>query len=179
LLQNELFDEVAASRCGLPTALNMLAAKDFLQVRDRARGNLPLPDFARIAHIERAGSSNDKTFAIMKAALLAIEAALPLGSVDNTGKGPWRPDFAQQWRLMVQKAKGPAKLMRCTILLEDIISDEWMKEDVGHLRSCLPSRWKALGEASASGLAVRIILLDRAIMYGTVDRKRFSSKKRK
>jgi hypothetical protein len=184
LSQEELLDELAISKPGLPTSLNILNAKDFIFARDRVRGQDqdPLPDFALIAMGYGYGSSkcsNDNTFATMKAAALAIEAALPLGSVDTTPNGLWNPNTARQWRIQVRYAVGPAELMRCVILLEDAITVDWIKEDVGHLRSCLPARWKAIGEASPSGLAVRIILLDRSIKYSTVDRKRFAPRKRK
>lgn len=165
---------------GLPTALNFLFAKDYLHARDRARGCANLPDFARIAHVEVENPSlSRKTFALMKASLLAIEAALPMGCINNRESGPWRSEFATQWRLTVINADGPAVLMQCVILLEDYISEEWIKEDVGHVRSCLPARWKAVAEASSSALAIRIILLDRAIIYGNVDVKRYASRKKK
>jgi len=147
--------------------------------RDRARGALAPPDFARIANLDGKPLSNEKIFATMKAALLAIEAALPVGCIDTRDSGPWRADLAKQWRLIVAKAEGPSELMRCTIMLEDIISEEWLKESVGHIRSCLPARWKAVAESSPSALAVRIALLDRAIKYGNIDKKRFSKRKYK
>lgn len=175
-VQEEMLEEAAARRDGLPLALHNMVAKEFLRNKDRSRGNLPLPNFASVAHVHASASTDDRTFAAMKAAILLIEAALPMGAVDNTSKGPWRPEIAQQWRLTVQGAEDAATLMRCVILLEDTITEEWYKTDVGHLRSCLPDRWKALAEASAAALAVRIILLDRGILYGTVDRKRFVDK---
>lgn len=178
-LQEELLEERALSRSGLPTSLNQMFAKDYILARDRARGTLAPPDFARIAQLDGDPSSNEKTFAMMKAALLAIEAALPIGCIDTRDSGPWRADLAMQWRLVVANAGGPAELMRCTIMLEDIISEEWMKENVGHIRSCLPARWKAVAEASPSALALRITLLDRAIKYGNIDKKRFSKRKYK
>jgi hypothetical protein len=171
-------DERAVARCGLPTCLNILAAKDYLQARDRARGNAPIPHFARIAQVHDSAGSSAKTFGMMKAAILAIEAALPLGSVDNSESGPWNKQYAQQWRHLVIDAQGPARLMQCVILLEDMVGEDWIKQDVGYLRSCLPARWKAIHESSSSSLAVRIILLDRSVKYGTVDRKRFNSKKK-
>lgn len=165
---------------GLPTTLNMLYAKDYLHARDRARGSAALPDFARISYTDAENPSlSEKTFATMKAALLAIEAALPIGCIDTRESGPWRKDFSAQWRFIVIGAVGPASLMQCAILLEDAISEEWIKEDVGHLKLCLPARWKAVAEATPSALAIRIMLLDRAIMYGNIDYKRFSSKKKK
>jgi hypothetical protein len=179
LKQEELFDEHCLSRCGLPSELNFIVAKEFLFAGDRARGKDPLPDFARIAHVDWNQSSNRKILGLVKAALFAIEAALPVGSIDNRHSGPWRKPFAEQWKLIVENADGPELLIRCAIILEDTISPDWIKEDVGHLRSCLPAKWKATGDASPSALALRVILLDRSIMYDTVDRRRFSSRKRK
>jgi len=152
-----------------------MEAISYLHAKDRARGNVPLPDFGRISHVAPNATEDEKIFATMKAAILAIEAALPIGSVNNAEGKDWAPEFSNQWRLMVQQAQGPWNLMRCVILLEDIISEEWIKEQIGHLRSCLPSRWKALDEACPSSLALRIFLLDRGIMYGTVDKRKFKS----
>lgn len=174
--QEEMLEEAASHRDGLPPALNNMVAKDFLRAKDRARGNIPLPNFASVAHVQRGASTDERTFATMKAATLLIEASLPSGAVDNTRTGTWNPELAQQWRLIVEGAEDAATLMRCVILLEDTITEEWYKEDVGHLRSCLPNRWKALGEASSAALALRIILLDRGILYSTVDKKRFVEK---
>jgi hypothetical protein len=122
---------------------------------------------------------SEKTLAIVKAGLLAIEAALPVGCIDCRVTGPWRQKFATQWRLSVVHATGPASLMQCVILLEDMISEEWFKEDVSYVRSCLPARWKAVGEASSASLAIRLILFDRAIIYSNVDCKRYASRKKK
>lgn len=177
-----MLEEAATQRDGLPSALNKMEARKHLRAKDRARGNVALPDFANVARVPIGASSNDRTFAIMKAAVLLIEAALPVGAMDTTSKGPWRPDIAKQWRLTVESADGPANLLRCVILLEDVITEEWLKPDVGHLRACLPNRWKALSEASVASLAMRLILLDRGILYETVDKKRFvepASKKKK
>lgn len=179
LLQEERMDEMAVSRYGLPAELSHFAAIDFLNVKERARAKDPLPDFARIAHIDSNKSSDVKSLALMKAALFAIEAALPVGCIDNRESGPWRRRFSEKWKRTVEYADGPALLVRCTILLEETISPAWIKEEVGHIRSCLPAKWKAAGEASPSALALRVILLDRSIMYETIDRKRFSSRKRR
>ncbi len=174
-IQESMRKDAALSREGLPPALENMEAISYLHAKDRARGNTPLPDFGRIAHVAPNATEDDTIFATMKAAILAIEAALPIGSVNNTEGGTWSPGFSSQWREMVQKAEGSWNLMRCVILMEDIISEEWMKEQIGHLRSCLPSRWKALDEACPSSLALRIFLLDRCIAYGTVDKRKFKS----
>lgn len=177
-LQSELQEEMSASRCGLPPSLNFMRAKDFLLARDRARGGLALSDFGAIAS-KGLPDSEERQLALMKAALLAIEAAVPIGGIHNTNTGTWRPDYAKQWRRMVKEAGGPAALTKLAIYLEDMVSDAWKKEFTGHLLSCLPHRWKAMGEANISGLAIRIAVLDRTIKYETTDRKRYSKKKRR
>ena len=157
---------------------NELVAFEYLYAKDRARGDIPLPDLSRILRVVDDKNTSLKTFSLAKAAALAIEAALPHGSIDNTDAGVWSPKASEQWRILVATAEGPASLMRCLIVLEDAISLEWVKEDVGHLRACLPDRWKAVSEASSSALAIRVILLDRSLKYNKVDRKRFVNKSR-
>jgi hypothetical protein len=162
----------------LPSVIESMKAKSFLRSRDRLRGNLPLPDFHRIAFAAPNASSNEKTFVATKAALLAVEAALPVGSIDNTAKGPWRADLAKQWRLKVLQTQGAWDLMRCVLHLEESILEDWVRPDLGHLRSGLPVRAKALEEASPSSLAIRVNLLDQSLAYKLVDKKRFKSRKR-
>ena len=162
---------------GVPNDLKDFFAVDFLNVKDRIHRTSHRPDFAKLVQVDPHSSADDRIFAVAKAGLLLVEAALPIGSVNTNSI--WKPDYASQWRLMVQKATGPWELMRCLILLEDVITEEWIQPEIGHLRSCLPGRWKALDEASPSSLAMRVILLDRGILYGTVDKKRFRSKSKK
>jgi hypothetical protein len=179
-VQEEMLEEAASKREGLSPALNSMEACAFLRANDRARGSALLPDFASIAKVGNRASTDCRTFAVLKAAVLLIEAALPEGAIDTTSKGLWKPSVAQQWRVMVEKADSPSSLLRLVILLEDSITEEWFKTDVGHLRACLPNRWKALNEASVASLAIRIILLDRGLDYVTIDKKRYvESKKRK
>jgi hypothetical protein len=176
--QNELVAERSASRHGLPPSLNFLVAQKYLTARDRARGSAPLPDFACVAQVKVGQPSSAVTCAAVKVAMLAIEAALPIGSIDNTDNGVWRPEYARKWRKLVIEADGSSRLLQCLMHLEDVISKDWIKEDVGHLRSCLPARWKAVGESSSGALAIRAILLDRSILYSQVDKKRFSRRKK-
>jgi hypothetical protein len=176
IFQDLRFCKRSAFKCGFPPVVNQLVALDYLYAKDRSRGDLALPDFSRILYVNTKCSSQ-MTFAVVKAVALAIEAALPVGSIDNSDRGVWSPELALQWRLMVAAADGPESLMRCYFVLEDAIGLDWTKEDVGHLRSCLPDRWKAVSEASPSSLAIRGILLDRSLKYGKVDRKKFANKK--
>lgn len=147
-------------------------ARAFLHKRNRSRGPAELPDFMEVSKVDTGASPDDKALASLKAALLLVEAALPLGAVDISESGPWRPDLSMRWRLMVQNARGPSSLMRCMILMEDALSPEWLDEQVGHLLSCLPIRWKAVAEASTSSLALRIFLIDQGIKYGFVDKQK-------
>lgn len=153
-------------------SLEKMSARAFLHKRNRSRGPAELPDFMEVSRVGTGSPPEEKAFATLKAALLLIEASLPLGAVDISESGPWRPDLAMEWRLMVQNARGPSSLMRCMILMEDALSPEWLDEQVGHLMSCMPIRWKAVGEASTSSLALRIFLIDQGIKYGSVDKKR-------
>ena len=172
-----MMEDDTALRYGLPPSLDLLEAKSFLNAKDRIRGFLPLPPFAQIVKHSSHASGNEKIFLKMKAAILAIEAALPIGSINNTAKGQWRPEFANQWRLNALHAKGPWDLMRCVILLEENINDEWIHPDVGNIYTGLPLRMKALEEASPSSLAMRIILLDKSLIYSRVDKKRYKPSK--
>lgn len=178
-VQDEMIQDSFDERKGLPSLIENLTAKTFLHSKDRVRGNSTLPDFHRIAHVPPSASSNARIFAAMKAAILAIEAALPIGSVDNTGKGPWRSDLAEQWRRKVFQSNGPYDLMRCVLSLEESISEEWIRPDLGHLRMGLPLRAKALEEATPSSLAIRVLLLDRSLAYKFVDKKQFKQSKTK
>jgi hypothetical protein len=178
-VQVEMLEEDTESRNDLPPSLDVLEAKSFLNSKDRIRGFLPLPPFAQIMETSPGASANEKIFAKMKAAILAIESALPVGSINNTAKGQWRPEFANQWRLNALYSKGPWDLMRCVILLEENINDEWIHPDIGNIYTGLPLRMKALEEASPSSLAMRIVLLDKSLIYSRVDKKRYKTKSRK
>mmetsp|Transcript_16973 Transcript_16973/g.46621 ORF Transcript_16973/g.46621 Transcript_16973/m.46621 type:complete len:2275 (-) Transcript_16973:34-6858(-) len=178
-VQAEMLEDAIAAHSGLPPSLDDLEAKSYLHSKDRLRGFLPLPPFAQIMSTAPHASANEKIFAKMKAALLAIEAALPIGSINNTAKGQWRPEFANQWRLNALHAKGSWDLMRCVILLEQNVNDEWIHPDIGNIYTGLPLPMKALEEASPSSLALRILLLDKSLIYSRVDKKRYKTSKSK
>jgi hypothetical protein len=165
------------SQHGLPTSLNDLIAAGYLGAKGRARGELPVPNFERLFCSE--GKANKASvFSTMKAAVLAIEAALPAGSVDNSETGVWRRSVAEKWRFFVRRARGSVALMRCVMILEEVIAEDWLRTDVGHLRACLPFQWKAIADASPASLAIRILLLDRAVLYGTVDKVKYATPKK-
>jgi hypothetical protein len=178
--QSELLEERSFSKCGLPPALKFLNAKSYLYARDRVRGSLPLPDFARISHVSKNNSSQDeKDLALCKATLLAIEAALPLGSVDTRENGRWRSDHATQWRMLVVESKGPTNVMQCLVQLESAIADDWFKESHNQVRLALPMGWKAIAEATYSSVIMRAMVIDRSLLYSNVDKKRFAPRKKR
>mmetsp|Transcript_59624 Transcript_59624/g.146157 ORF Transcript_59624/g.146157 Transcript_59624/m.146157 type:complete len:1208 (-) Transcript_59624:3436-7059(-) len=178
-IQKEMMDDNIAVQNSLPDCISQMEAKSFFRSRDRVRGKEHLPDFSRIAESSPSSSAQDRTFARCKASLLAIEAALPIGSVNNTSIGEWEPSLARQWRLAVLNAPDSWNLMRCCIVLEEAIDPEWIREGISLLQSVLPGRWRALLEATPSSLAIRIILLDRGLMYKNVDKSRYREKKDK
>jgi hypothetical protein len=99
-------------------------------------------------------------FGAMKAALLAVEAALLLGSVDHSESGLWGPEFPYSGGRSLKGTGGNS--LRCVILLEECHNRGMVEEDISPV---MPAKqMEAMMKPSA--LAVRIILLDRAILYG-------------
>ena len=170
-----------AAKEGLPDPLNGLMAPNFLYADDRSRGpDCLLPQFRKVASPQGLGiSSNEKSLALLKAALLLIESALPIGSVDRHVNGAWNAGFASSWRKYVEETESPSTLMGCVVLLEDSLSDKWMKPHAFHLLSCLPRHWKAVSDASLSSLYLRLWLLDSSISYDFVNKSRKGSSKKR
>lgn len=171
------------TREGYPEPLNELNATNYLLTDDRSRGpNCPLPKSKKIlAEVGPGAAPQEKYFALLKAAILIIESALPVGAVDVNTKGSWNPAFATSWRSFVEETKDPVTLMGCLVMLEDAISEKWMTSLPFHLLSCLPRHWKAVSDANVSSLSLRIKLLDSALKYDYVNksRKGSSNKRRK
>uniref|UniRef100_A0A6T5Y014 Uncharacterized protein n=1 Tax=Thalassionema nitzschioides TaxID=33649 RepID=A0A6T5Y014_9STRA len=128
---------------------------------DRARGNARVPDFMDIAGISPLSSSIEIALGAGRAGLLLIEAALPEAAVETE----WSPAYSEAWRNVVKTATGPSTLMACAFLLEEHLDPEWLDPHMNHLLSCLPQRWKAIREATASSLCLRIFMLDQSIHY--------------
>lgn len=165
-----MFQEAASLRDGIPSALEGMVAKKFLRAKDRSRGSVVLPNFAEVAQVASTASSGKRIFATLKAALLLLEAALPIGAVDNSENGSWSPSFAAEWRTSVRHARGPSSLMRCVILLENSLASEWIETHFIHLLSSLPLGWKAISEATVGLIALRVFVLDQGIHYHEVDK---------
>lgn len=178
-IQGEMMDDNIAAQKKLPDFISQMEAKSFFRSRDRVRGKEPLPDFSRISESSPNATMQGRTFARCKAALLAIESALPIGSVDNTRNGQWKHSLARQWRLAVLQAPDSWNLMRCCMVLEEAIDPEWIREGIALLQSVLPGRYRALLEATPASLAIRIIILDRGLLYKNVDKSRYKEKRDK
>ncbi|KAI2496885.1 hypothetical protein MHU86_17632 [Fragilaria crotonensis] len=115
--------ELHSNATVVPEILRNMNSKKHLNSRDRARNRAPVPDFTDVAKVPPSASSGEQAFALAKAALLMIEAALPCGAIDNSPTGAWR-EIAAEWRRVVQTAPGPYTLMGCVFLLEENIDPD-------------------------------------------------------
>ena len=162
MIQQQKAAQIVQDENDLPLFLRQLTAASYLNVPRRSRGVGDTPNLRRVLMAPHFVSSEDKIILELKAALLIIEAALPNGSVK---RGVWKPHTAVYWRTMVMKATTPGNLMGCLVLLENILSKEWIRSNGEHLVSCLPRPWKSINEASVSSIALRLRTLDKAIKY--------------
>ena len=178
-VQEEMLEEMISSLDRVPEPLETMKAKQFLRASDRARGNAAVPNFFDIVATPLSASSGQKALAVAKAALLLVEASLPIGAIDNSKTGVWRPYYAAKWRKMVEKAEGPCALSTCAFLFEESLSPEWIDQHIIHMLSCLPVKWKAIRDANVSNVALRIALLDSGLDYGTVDTTKYKNRSRK
>ena len=125
-IQDEMVQELHNNAMVVPDMLRNMSSKKHLNSRDRARNRAQIPDFTNVAKVPPSASSGEQAFALAKAALLMIEAALPCGTVDNSPTGAWRPEISAAWRKVVQTAPCPYTLMGCVFLLEENIDPEWI-----------------------------------------------------
>jgi hypothetical protein len=132
---------------------------------------------------------------ILKAAMLMVQAAFPLGSMDesedrwgrgavspvpyfesmalsdaNTGGGAANqgPAFLNAWRHAVTNASTPAQLMECQLVLEFGVRTAWLKSTGAKLMTCLPSRSQAIRGSTLGLVATRLWCLDKAVRYDKV-----------
>ena len=179
-VQEEWLEEMISASDGVPEPLAQMRAKKFLRAKDRARGMAAqVPNLVDIASAHPSASTSEKAFAVAKAALLLVEAALPIGAIDNSNTGVWRPDYAAKWRKMVEKAEGPCALTTCAFLFEESITPEWIDQHFINMLSSLPVKWKAVRDATVSNVALRIALLDKGLDFETVDKTRYKNRSRK
>mmetsp|Transcript_810 Transcript_810/g.1246 ORF Transcript_810/g.1246 Transcript_810/m.1246 type:complete len:2185 (+) Transcript_810:285-6839(+) len=160
-IQQEMIKDIKKGKLSLPKQLRGMNARRHVNSPDRARGNARVPDFMDIAGISPLSSSIEIALGAGRAGLLLIEAALPEAAVETE----WSPAYSEAWRNVVKTATGPSTLMACAFLLEEHLDPEWLDPHMNHLLSCLPQRWKAIREATASSLCLRIFMLDQSIHY--------------
>merc|ERR1711971_81427 len=138
-------------------------AYQYLHAKKRARS----PQATKVDVFESAitrpsASQDEKLLGQLKGAILLIEAALPRGSVGSkTPNGLWDAEGAALWRNFVKDAQGPESLMKCVLLLEDTISNDWFHSQATQLYASVPKQWRAMSEASLSSVALRVSILDR------------------
>ena len=149
-----------------PLLLEQLKASKYLDSPNRASLFAPVMNFQEILSNRSSDSTCDNTLGFMRCATLIIEAALPAGSVNTSTDGSWNQNRSSYWRTLVNKAENPGSLMGCIMVLENVLSKDWLRPNAEHLLSCLPRPWKAISDATASSIALRLRVLDRGIKYG-------------
>ncbi len=149
-----------------PLLLEQLKASKYLDSPNRASLFSPVMNFTEILSTRSSDSTCDYTLGLMRCATLIIEAALPAGSVNTSIDGTWNQNSSSYWRSLVTNAENPGSLMGCIIVLESVLSKDWLRPNAEHLLSCLPRPWKAVNDATASSIALRLGVLDRGIKYG-------------
>jgi hypothetical protein len=159
--KTEALEEFDAKRLKAPVDLEgMFAMRSLQQKNGRKANHLVAADFYGCA-CTRPGASHDERFlAFLKGAILLIEAALPFGAIEY-----WPTHAALLWRNFVKNAQGPESLLKCMLLLEDAISPDFLRPQSGQLVAALPRQWRAMGEASLSGVALRVAVLDHSLKY--------------
>lgn len=176
--------EARSIRCGIPDALDRLAANKFLQAEHRqvysGRGQL----------LQVVRNPQDEATAV-KAALLTLFLALPNGSLSGdaasesvTSRGrlnkeesllaglleatSWNSVLEQSWCGMVMNASSPTTLMECLLVLEFYITKGWLTASHSKLFQALPSSHFALRCCTYSSVAMRVYCLDKVIAYDKV-----------
>jgi hypothetical protein len=104
----------------------------------------------------------------LKAALLLVESALPIGSVDENGEDKWGLNFDVCWRSAVCTAETPRELMQCQLLLEHGVRSTWLQERRGKVMASFPSRTQSMRLATLGLVAARLWAFDGALRYKKV-----------
>jgi len=111
----------------------------------------------------------------LKAAILTIEAALPLGCLVDVPEASrksikLRRDELPKWARRVETATTAGELMEALIMLEHSIDSRWRLNPFRGTYFLTMSSWAhAVKLASPSSLALRIYSLDRLLDYGRVE----------
>lgn len=144
-----------------PPALRTLNAIKYTRLSDRAGAGVGLCR----GHITYSDSASP--LALLKSALLTVEAALPLGCVDDTDDR-WSVDFNEAWRNAVVSSPNASALMECQLSLEFSIKTGWFRPLGSKLLASLPSRAHSAKYATYSLVALRLWTLDQSLRYEKV-----------
>ncbi len=150
----------------VPDQLMKLKAVQFIDSPNRAKLFASVINFHEILRSRPSNTTCDNMLGLMRCSVLIIEAALPSGAVDTSVDGVWNQKRSSYWRSLVRKAENPGSLMGCIIVLENVLSKDWLRPNAEHLLACLPRPWKAINDATVSSIALRLLVLDRGIKYG-------------
>lgn len=160
--QEEVIQDFTSANDVAPPELECMFAYKFLNAKKRARSTpVSKAELFECSFTRPSASHDEKLLGLLKGAILLIEAALPRGAVN----GVWNPQAAALWRNFVKDAQGPESLMKCVLLLENVISPFWLHSQATQLYSSIPTQWRAMGEASLSAIALRVGILDRCLKY--------------
>ena len=143
-----------------PEILQSLAAYNFINEPQRACGGRP-----RLTY-----SDCESSIGLLRSAMLMIEAALPVGAVDESDDR-WAEDFAVPWREAVAVASDAISLMQCQLMLEYGIRTSWLRPTGLKMFSCLPSRVQCARNATVGLVAIRVWVLDATIKYDQVKKE--------
>ena len=103
----------------------------------------------------------------LRAALLYVEAALPMGCLDRK---TWTDARAARWAWNVRHCReDPCALMELLIVLEQSIHSEWIIKSAWPTYKCVSSSGPcALALPSFSAVALRLWLLDASLQYDLI-----------
>jgi hypothetical protein len=153
----------------VPEELLTLRAAEFVDKPDRARAyqGRPPPNFTQCTD----------AFSAVRGALLLVEGALPCGAWDmgeergtDNVEEKWSEQMGRCWLQHTMSARSVVELMECQLLLEHGIKHSWLLHSGSRAFACLPSRYHALKYANLGSVAMRVWMLDQAILYDKVAR---------
>ena len=162
LLQKNHYEKyIKLNALWAPAVLQTLNALRYTRSSDRAGAG------AGLCRGHLTYSDTGSTLALLKAALLTVEAALPLGCVDESEE-KWGTDFYEAWRNAVVSSPNASALMECQLSLEYTIKSGWFRPLGSKLLACLPSRAHSAKNATYSLVAIRLWTLDQSLRYEKV-----------
>ena len=145
-----------------------IQAVTFLYAPNRRRGPEEVRDLSIALSVRDMNSSMEKMLANLRALLLVVESALSescLKATAKSGNSTFALDAVDLWREKVERAGGARELMECVIALENALEVEWLCSETSKFIGFLPTHSKALSSSNLSQVAVRLYMLDQAIIY--------------